>query len=164
MGNHDYYLTQNVRCPRSTIVNQCLEYQKKIILPEYVSWLKDFKMNYENNKISIVHGGWNDYIDEYLEVIDTRLFREKKQSLFFSGHTHKQLYVKGNHFMYCNPGSVGQPRDNDWRASFAILLDSGEIELCRVDYDIEQIIFMMKRARFEERSYINLYSGTKIGG
>ncbi|MCI0480295.1 MAG: metallophosphatase family protein, partial [Candidatus Dadabacteria bacterium] len=36
-----------------------------------------------------------------------------------------------------NPGSVGQPRDRDPRASFAIYDDRGEAEFRRVEYPIE---------------------------
>ena len=38
-----------------------------------------------------------------------------------------------------NPGSVGQPRDGDWRACY-ILLDDETIQYRRVEYDIETTI------------------------
>lgn len=34
-----------------------------------------------------------------------------------------------------NPGSVGQPRDGDWRAAYMIC-DGGNAEFCRADYDL----------------------------
>jgi predicted phosphodiesterase len=42
----------------------------------------------------------------------------------------------GAHYMI-NPGSVGQPRDGDWRAAFAVF-DSGQriVTFCRVPYDL----------------------------
>jgi diadenosine tetraphosphatase ApaH/serine/threonine PP2A family protein phosphatase len=39
----------------------------------------------------------------------------------------------------CNVGSVGQPRDGDWRASF-VLFDGSTIRFHRVEYDIETTI------------------------
>jgi diadenosine tetraphosphatase ApaH/serine/threonine PP2A family protein phosphatase len=72
----------------------------------------------------------------------------------FCGHTHepfvfstgivvkKQRYEKmaldhGRQYLV-NAGSVGQPRDNDWRAAYVIFdPDSLEVELRRVPYDIE---------------------------
>ena len=43
-----------------------------------------------------------------------------------------------------NPGSVGQPRDRDPRASFAVLdLGRGTVEFPRVEYDIAEA---MRRA------------------
>jgi diadenosine tetraphosphatase ApaH/serine/threonine PP2A family protein phosphatase len=38
-----------------------------------------------------------------------------------------------------NPGSVGQPRDGDPRASYAVIED-GEVTLKRIAYDIERTI------------------------
>jgi diadenosine tetraphosphatase ApaH/serine/threonine PP2A family protein phosphatase len=36
-----------------------------------------------------------------------------------------------------NPGSVGQPRDGDWRAAFAILdQEQKQVEYYRVSYDV----------------------------
>ncbi|MEM6853906.1 MAG: metallophosphoesterase, partial [Planctomycetota bacterium] len=38
-----------------------------------------------------------------------------------------------------NPGSVGQPRDRDPRASYAILHDD-RVEFVRLEYDIQAVI------------------------
>lgn len=36
-----------------------------------------------------------------------------------------------------NVGSVGQPRDGDWRAAYGILdLDQNTVQLCRIEYDL----------------------------
>lgn len=43
-----------------------------------------------------------------------------------------------------NPGSVGQPRDRDPRASYAILHDDG-VEFVRLEYDIQAVIDKIKR-------------------
>ena len=57
------------------------------------------------------------------------------------GHTHKPWHraVDGIHFV--NTGSVGRPKDGDWRAGY-VLLDVGEgdprVELVRVEYDVER--------------------------
>ena len=38
----------------------------------------------------------------------------------------------------CNPGSVGQPRDGDWRAAWLLLdLDEGRASFRRVEYDVQ---------------------------
>ena len=38
-----------------------------------------------------------------------------------------------------NPGSVGQPRDGDWRAAYAVWKD-GRVTLRRAAYDVERTI------------------------
>lgn len=52
----------------------------------------------------------------------------------------------------CNPGSVGQPRDSDPRASWAVLdLDRAEFILHRVEYDIEAAKMASRRAGLPAR-------------
>jgi diadenosine tetraphosphatase ApaH/serine/threonine PP2A family protein phosphatase len=37
-----------------------------------------------------------------------------------------------------NPGSVGQPRDGDWRAAFAVFdSDASILTFCRVPYNLQ---------------------------
>ena len=56
------------------------------------------------------------------------------------GHTHKPWHreVGGVHFV--NTGSVGRPKDGDWRAGY-VVLDVGQgvvgVEFVRVPYDVE---------------------------
>jgi predicted phosphodiesterase len=57
------------------------------------------------------------------------------------GHTHKPWHRAVNDIHFVNTGSVGRPKDGDWRAGY-VLLDVGEgessVELVRVDYDVER--------------------------
>ena len=55
----------------------------------------------------------------------------------------------GEHY-YINPGSVGQPRDRDPRAAFAIYDTKGYIEYRRVPYDIESTVRKMQEAKLPE--------------
>ena len=47
------------------------------------------------------------------------------------------IALEEDHVYYLNPGSVGQPRDRDNRAAFAIYDTSGKVEYGRVAYDFE---------------------------
>jgi len=57
------------------------------------------------------------------------------------GHTHKPWHreVEGIHFV--NTGSVGRPKDGDWRAGY-VILEAGDgpprVEFVRVQYDIDE--------------------------
>ncbi len=96
---------------------------------------------------------WTYIFDEYEARYQ---FKFMKEELGFYGHTHipmifektkdgevkrvdqdELLMIKGNKYMI-NPGSVGQPRDRDWRASFGIY-DSEEnfYVQYRVEYDVK---------------------------
>jgi hypothetical protein len=74
-----------------------------------------------------------------------------------------QLLARFRNKCYCNPGSVGQPRDGDPRAAYA-LFDEGSIVLKRVSYDIDRIAEEMGRVGFEKYFFENLYCGRRIGG
>jgi len=51
-----------------------------------------------------------------------------------------------------NPGSVGQPRDNDWRAAFAIYDDElEEVTFFRIPYDVEAAQAAIRAAGLPER-------------
>lgn len=65
------------------------------------------------------------------------------------GHTHRPWHrvVDGVHFV--NTGSVGRPKDGDWRAGYVLLdLGAGEphVEHVRVEYDVEAAAAAVIRA------------------
>ena len=162
MGNHDWYLATGESCPRSNSVNVCLDYQREIITDANKEWLSSLTPQAQRGALNIVHGGWLDPLDEYL-VPSSEYFSRFEGRLFASGHTHVPCVWKGENQTYCNPGSVGQPRDGDPKASFAIL-DEMNFTLHRVEYDIEKIQAKMKTAGFTPYFYENLSIGSRIGG
>jgi diadenosine tetraphosphatase ApaH/serine/threonine PP2A family protein phosphatase len=59
-----------------------------------------------------------------------------------------------------NPGSVGQPRDSDWRAAYAIYDDQAErITFCRVPYDVAGAQAAIRAASLPERLAARLNEG-----
>lgn len=162
MGNHDYYLTSGTGCPRSTSANRCLDYQRQVITDANLRWLAESQSACSVDGVSMVHGGWRDPLDEYLYQVSEDYFAPLDGARFASGHTHVQGMWTFTEKVYCNPGSVGQPRDGDPRAAFAIWAD-GVPTLHRVAYDIGATCRLMKEAGFEPYVYENLYHGTRIG-
>ena len=65
------------------------------------------------------------------------------------GHTHVPWHraIGGIHFV--NTGSVGRPKDGDWRAGY-VLLDAGDgepsVEFVRVEYDIDRAMDAIRRS------------------
>ncbi len=162
MGNHDWYLVSDQKCNRSNSVNRCIEYQKKIISADNLAWLKTLKSEAQFDDFNLVHGGWGDSLEEYI-VPSERYFSGIEGKHFASGHTHVPIVWSGVDKSYCNPGSVGQPRDGDWRASFATW-DGQEFSLHRVEYDYSGLQAKMREAGFEPYFYENLENGTRLGG
>ena len=163
LGNHDSYLLGMGKCPRSTTVNRCIDYQKQIITSKNLNYLRQSSIKYEFANISLRHGGWTDPIDEYVNKFDFEIANNSNFEIFGSGHSHIQSFQEKDGITYFNPGSVGQPRDNNPKAAFAII-DNNKVKLYRIDYDIDSIAEAMLKACFEKRTYECLYHGTKIGG
>lgn len=164
MGNHDYYLAFDQPCPRSHTANLCLDYQRATITRAHKTWLGGNPSHFDGYPgVRFVHGGWHDPVDEYLYQLRASYFSELEGELFVSGHTHVQGLWRVGDKTYCNPGSVGQPRDGDARAAFAVL-QGGAVELFRTSYDIDELAEVSRKAGFDERAYMNLYAGTRIGG
>lgn len=134
-GNHDHYLLTGTSSGRSVTADMCIRYQASTITDQNLHWLGSFPLTLTSRGINIVHGGWADPLDQYLYSVNAKMFEEVPGKRFASGHTHIPLLWEGEDKMYCNPGSVGQPRDGDPRASFA-LLETGRFRIEKVAYDV----------------------------
>ncbi|MFL6715101.1 MAG: metallophosphoesterase family protein [Burkholderiaceae bacterium] len=159
MGNHDWYMASGTSCPRSRSVNDCLAYQRKVITQRNLDWVRGFPVQRTVGSLRMVHGGWADPIDEYLAP-SQEYFAGIEGEVFVSGHTHIQILKAYPGKTYCNPGSVGQPRDNDPRAAFAVY-DNGMISLHRVEYDMQTVFDLMQQAGFNDYYYGCLKTGAR---
>ena len=80
------------------------------------------------------------------------------------GHTHKPWYrqIEGIHFV--NTGSVGRPKDGDWRAGY-VLLDVDEagtrIEFPRVEYDVQAAMKGIRESDLPHEFAEYLHTGGK---
>ena len=79
------------------------------------------------------------------------------------GHTHIPYAWKEEEGVVFNPGSVGQPRDGDWRASYALITVDGreiDVEIKRVEYDVERAASKIREAGLPESHAARLLAGT----
>ena len=162
LGNHDWYIISGEGCPRSNSANDCLEYQRKVIERKHRVWLSSLSKTVHIGSLHMVHGGWNDFLDEYI-IPSEAYFADISGTYFASGHTHVPATYAFKSKKYCNPGSVGQPRDGDKRASFATF-DGESFSLHRTSYNIKKTQLAMQQAGFSNYFYDNLEKGTRIGG
>ncbi|MBU2708286.1 metallophosphoesterase family protein [Zooshikella marina] len=156
MGNHDWYMVGGY-CARSKSVNICIDYQRSIIDEDHLNWLSTLPLYRTVNDIHMLHGGWTNPLDEYLKP-EAAYFSKLRGQFFFSGHTHRQILCDYGDQIYCNPGSVGQPRDNDPRAAYAIW-DHGDIQLFRIEYPVDEVFKLMNNAGFDDYYYGCLLTG-----
>lgn len=95
----------------------------------------------DGKTIGIFHGSPEDP-DEYIfdESRARELLQKSEYDLMVCGHTHCPMQVRIGKRLFINPGSVGQPRDRDPKASFSILdLETMESEIVRVGYDVSAV-------------------------
>ena len=125
-------------------------------------WLKSLPLVHTEGRFVFVHGSPRDPVREYVLSTDGFLNPDKLRQIFDSfegvavgGHTHhpgvhdEDLRFRGlngqdSHSVeleegrkyFVNVGSVGQPRDNDNRACYAVV-EEGRVTWHRVPYDFQ---------------------------
>lgn len=171
-GNHDHSVAQRVSVTpggtfrRIAAAMRPLHYD--VLDDDHLTWLAQMPVTQQveigGMSLLLVHATPRDPMDEYiasgrLTAADTHgndLQRQwearldhVKADFVCVGHTHIPMILELEHCTVLNPGSVGQPRDGDHRASYMVIED-GEVRSCRVEYDIEQTIRTMERAGIED--------------
>ncbi len=165
MGNHDRALVTGDVSGFNPYAAAALEWTRCVTSPDnagYIAGLKNTESITEDAKrIMMVHGSPYDF-DEYVypENVSPDLLSAVNCDILVLGHTHIQFKKEFPEGVIVNPGSVGQPRDGNPDAAFAVLdTASGKIELKRASYDIEKVIEDMLAAHLPEKLAFRLRAG-----
>jgi diadenosine tetraphosphatase ApaH/serine/threonine PP2A family protein phosphatase len=136
---------------------------------EYLRGLPpELRVSFRDVEAYFTHGSPDDRLWEYVDPrTHSNLFGHYLGKLGVQaiglGHTPvPYVQVEGSGTVF-NPGSVGQPRDGDNRASYAILsLNSGkaQVEVRRVPYDYRATASKIRAAGLPESFGERLASGT----
>ena len=97
--------------------------------------------------VTLVHGNQSlntvyvtaDRSDDFLAKMGNAVGARAGDVVAF-GHTHKPWHRVVGDVHFVNTGSVGRPKDGDWRAGYVVLdaSDAGvTVEFRRVEYDVE---------------------------
>ena len=158
-GNHDALTADgSLNLDFNIYSRAAVEHNRAALDEESLSWLAALPTSHRlDSKTLFVHGAPDNrdrylvYLDDLQEVSDHVMDVDGPGVCFF-GHTHHPVIFDGHSFErvrqptvslvpdrrnLVNPGSVGQPRDNDPRASF-LWWDRQSLVLNyeRVEYDI----------------------------
>jgi len=165
LGNHDRALVTGDTSGFNPYAAAALRWTRNIMLPESVEYIRGLEniehTDLEGTRIALVHGSPRDF-DEYIYPGDAEpgFLAAVDSSILVLGHTHIQFKREYPEGMIVNPGSVGQPRDGDPRAAFAVLdTGSGEVKLQRTGYDIEKVIEDMLASHLPEELALRLRRG-----
>jgi putative phosphoesterase len=101
-------------------------------------------------------------IDEYVfeDKVTEELLGSVTADVLILGHTHVPCMMQLGGKQFVNPGSVGQPRDGDCRASFAILdTETMRCSVKRVNYDLDRAAEAIRTAGLPRFLADRLYRG-----
>lgn len=158
-GNHDHAVAQRVAARANT------GFRRLAAATRAVHWeLLDLRrlkflarlpvtqfLELGDLRFLLVHATPHDPMDEYLGN-DPDAWSERLQNVdvdfVCTGHTHIPMHVQLPHIQVINPGSVGQPRDGDPRAAYAVLED-GVVHFRRVEYDIDETVANVRASGVE---------------
>ena len=156
-GNHDEDASANHSLDTmNPVAAAALEWTRQQLSAEQRQWLSRLRMVRQVSDFTVVHSTldqpahWN-YVTNRFDAMSN--FSYQFTQICFHGHTHvPRVYVKSDRVQevaadsviiedgakyFINAGSVGQPRDGDWRACYVIYdLKHKLVVFRRVEYDI----------------------------
>lgn len=183
-GNHDAAITGVIGLEAFNYeARASLEWLESRLTEENKSWLSALDEKLEVDGVTLVHGSPRMPIWEYvLDLVTARQnMREFKSQVCLVGHTHipgvfrlegeaprsTRLYIMQTGIPFevenksiINPGSVGQPRDHNPKASYLIYDDEvNHWTYHRVEYDIRTVQRRIRAAGLPDRHADRLEGG-----
>lgn len=155
-GNHDHAIAQRVLARRGGGLRRLAAATRPlhwdVIDPHRMRFLSRLPMTrhitLDQLPIFLVHATPRDPLDEYLGD-DAAAWEQRLEHvearLVCVGHSHIPFQLELEDCRVINPGSVGQPRDGDPRAAYAVI-DDGQVEFRRVEYDISETLAQIEAA------------------
>jgi predicted phosphodiesterase len=165
-GNHDWAVAGKLGLEYfNTQAQAAIVWTRRVLSDEDIAWLGDLQLNRVVGDITLAHGTIHDPAAfEYMQTpYDAYLsFQELKTRTGFVGHSHVPVsFFEGMPITYsvekdiefgdriciANPGSIGQPRDQDPRAAYGIFdTETRVLQVRRAEYDIGATIGRILRA------------------
>jgi putative phosphoesterase len=176
-GNHDHALAYDVDCRCAPVMREASvatrQWHSRLLSPQDKEYLHGLpvidRVEVAGRTFHLAHAAPAGDLYDYHIVPDAseEVLRERLKGIeadfVLLGHTHLPLLRKIGTTTIVNPGSVGQPRHGDPRASYAIW-DDGEIKFCRAAYDVSRTTALLQQAPLSRSVIIQLSSILESGG
>ena len=161
-GNHDHGVAQGVVVTGDSGYRYLTQVSRELVWKGLGTEERRFllelpltcRFTIEGRRFLLVHGTPRDPLDEYLmndAAIWNRRLEGVDADIVCVGHSHMQFNLRAGNAVVVNPGSVGNPRDGDPRAAYAII-DGTKIELKRVPYPIEETIARLEASELPDQA------------
>jgi len=153
MGNHDRAVALETPFRFNSMAAAGVEYARAHLGDDAQTWLSalpDTRMVLDG-RVKLVHGHPDDP-DRYTYPEEFSASMLGEEDVLVTGHTHVQGHERFEGGIVMNPGSVGQPRDGDPRAAYAVVdLDDLSVDERRVEYDVDAVAEAVEDAGLPER-------------
>ncbi len=156
MGNHDAAVAGDTPFRFNGMAKAGVDHATRELSDDQLEWLADLPTERLecDGRVKLVHGHPDDP-DRYTRYTYPEEFTERllgDEDVLVLGHTHVQGVERFGEGIVVNPGSVGQPRDGDPRAGYAVVdLDALTVETHRVEYDIDAVQAAVEEAGLPSR-------------
>jgi putative phosphoesterase len=160
-GNHDRMVLSEGTFRANAMARAGVEFAREVLSDDQRSWLADLPTERRccGGRVKVVHGHPDDP-DRYTRPREFGPHLLGEEDVLVMGHTHVQHHETYEEGVVLNPGSVGQPRDGDPRAAYAILdLDDLTVTERRVEYDVDAVADAVTGAGLPERIGSRLREG-----
>lgn len=140
-GNHDRAVAQDTGFRFNHQAKAGVEFARAQLSESAITWLRRLPVSQTrfDDALRIVHGHPDDP-NRYTFPGDMSSELLGAEDVLIMGHTHVQHVETFDAGIVCNPGSVGQPRDSDPRAAYAIIdLRDHSVTAHRVAYPIDRV-------------------------
>ncbi|QKY21267.1 metallophosphoesterase family protein [Halolamina sp. CBA1230] len=141
-GNHDRAVASDDVAGFNGMAKAGVDYAREQLDADAIDWLDALPVERHvvDDRVKIVHGHPDDP-DHYTYPREFAAGLLDEEELLIMGHTHVQHHAVFGDGIVLNPGSVGQPRDRDPDAAYAVVdLDDQSVEEHRVSYDIDRVV------------------------
>lgn len=159
-GNHDWATCGFFDIEYfNSMARQAVIWTRQVLSSAELDYLKTLSLTHDTKRFTLVHGSL-DCPEQFGYILSAggahSTMRRSKTPLCFIGHSHvagiflwdgdqieyttkPRMEIKEDNKYVVNVGSVGQPRDGDSRASYAIYDDErGTVEIKRISYNIKK--------------------------
>lgn len=160
-GNHDRAVATGHAPHFNHMAQAGVDHAREQLSDDQLAWLDELpeERHVLGGRVKIVHGHPDDP-DHYTrpEEFGPELLADEE--VLIMGHTHIQHHEVYDDGVVMNPGSVGQPRDRDPEAAYAVLdLAERAVEEHRVDYDTDAVIEAVEDAGLPRQIGFRLTQG-----
>lgn len=183
-GNHDWAALGRLDVRTfNPDARRAVEWTQETLTPDNVKYLEALPVTFVIGEYTLVHASPREPVWEYIlePLIAALNFPHFETPYCFVGHTHQPViytmvedngdthsaspqYRQPHHLngkrQIINPGSIGQPRDQNPDAAYGILdMETGVFEHRRIPYDIAAVQERMRKHSMPERLVTRLEHG-----